>query len=130
MLSAIVIPAAASEFSIPGSTSVTSFSRPYDSRFQYGLPTGKSLNVFGRRHNPKDEESFTTSVDDEDDEDIVLDTKTVAPQKKIIKKLSADSQPNNSNVNYKDVPMNYDSFPKFYDPNDMSNQQFMPMMTY
>ena len=134
LLSTIVLPSVATEFSIPGTQSVKSFSRPYDTRFQYGLPEGKSLNVFSRNRQAEEpKEHFSTSEfedADYDEEEVTLDTKYVTPQKKIIKKMSADSTPKNNYSDGKDIPMNYDAFPKFYDPNDMMNQQFMPMMTY
>ena len=133
LLSAFLLPVSAAEFAIPNTQSVKSFSRPYDNRFQYSLPEGKSFSVFSRTKQVKEpQEHFSTSEfeDADDEEEVVLDTKYVAPQKKIIKKLSADSMPKNNNVDGKDMPMNYDAFPKFYDPNDMMNQQFMPMMTY
>lgn len=132
LLAAVMLPVAATEFSVPNTESVKSFSRPYDSRFQYSLPEGKTLNVFGRRTQTEPQEHFTTNPydsDDDDDEDIVLDTKNIPTQKKVIKKLGPEYKPN-ANVDSKDKPMNYDAFPKFYDPNDMMNQQFMPMVTY
>lgn len=110
-------------FSVPETESAKSFARPYDSRFQYGLPERKSsMSVFGRKEQSVD----TTS----DEDDVVLDATDVTPQRKVIKKITADpaEQPTNSGRN--DVPMNYDSFPKFYNSNDMMNQQFMPMMSY
>ena len=128
-----VVPTMATEFSIPASQSVKSFSRPYDARFQYGFPEGKSLNVFSRNRQAEEpKEHFSTSeFEDADDEDeVTLDTKYVAPQRKVIKKLSADYTPQSNDSNNKDMPMNYDAFPKFFDPNDMMNQQFMPMMSY
>ena len=135
LLASIMLPVAATEFSIPNTQSVKSFSRqyPYDSRFQYSLPEGKTMSVFGRR-NKEPQEHFSTnpydSDDDDDDEDIVLDTKNIPTQKKVIKKLGPNYNKEETNVNDKNMPMNYDAFPKFYDPNDMMNQQFMPMVTY
>ena len=133
LLLAVISPVMATEFSVPGSTSVKSFSRPYDSRLQYSLPEGKSFSVFSRNRQANEpKEHFSTSEfdDSDEEEDVVLDPTTVKTQKKIIKKLSSDYTPSNTDVDSKNTPMNYDAFPKFYDPNDMMNQQFMPMMTY
>lgn len=110
-------------FSVPETESAKSFARPYDSRFQYGLPERKSsASVFGRRERATE----TTS----DAEEVVLDATDVTPQRKVIKKISTNLEEQPANTGKNDVPMNYDNFPKFYNSNDMMNQQFMPMMNY
>lgn len=124
VLNIFILPAFAAEYTVPNVESVKSFSRPYDSRFQYSLPERKNVSVFGRAP----ESSQNSAYDDDDD--IVLDASNIQPQKKVIKKLSADSAAPKNNVDNSNVPMNYDSFPKFYNANDMMNQQFMPMMNY
>ena len=125
VLSLFILPVFAADYSVPSVESVKSFSSPYDSRIHYSLPEGKNMSVFGRRNDTPNE---TSNFDD--DEDVVLDTSNIQPQKKIIKKISSDSPNSQNNIDNTNVPMNYNSFPKFYDANDMMNQQFMPMMNY
>lgn len=111
-------------YQLPAAESAKSFSRPYDSRFQYGLPEKRQAeSVFGRR-------SQTVDSSYDDDEEVVLDYSNITPQRKIIKKISSDPAEQAQSQNRNDVPMNYDSFPKFYNANDMMNQQFMPTMSY
>ena len=42
--------------------------------------------------------------------------------------MTSEPAESNQAVDRSSLPMNYDSFPKFYDENDMSTQQFMPMV--
>ena len=65
-----------------------------------------------------------------DSESSIIQYNFCGPPMIVLDKKYTFSMPKNNNVDGKDMPMNYDAFPKFYDPNDMMNQQFMPMMTY
>lgn len=128
LLSMMLNPVLAADYTAPKVESVKTFAAPYDSRFQYGLPEGRNLNVFNRNKS-SEVQSSSDGYDYEDDE-ILLDTKNVKPEKKVIKKLSADTPAATQKTDRSDEPMNYNSFPKFYNSNDLMNQQFMPMMGY
>ena len=113
----------ASETTIPAVESVKSFARPSDARFQYSLP---DKNKF-KKHETKASSTEAPSGE------IVLEPSDIKPQKKIIKKLSADTDLNsiNNNIDSSTMPMNYESFPQYYDPNSMTqNRLFMPMTGY
>ena len=102
--------------SVPNVQSVKYFAQPQDSRFQYDLPSAK--NFFKSKKDSKQ------NLDS--DEEVTLDPEDIKPAKKIIKKLGDNPDPKAQTLAPQDVPMNYDSFPKFYDGNDMMQQQFMP----
>jgi len=107
----------ATEVTVPATESVKSFARPTDPRFQYSLPQRKKSY-------------FKKSNNGDDTDEITLD-ENVKPAKKIIKVMSAEQTESSAkNVDRSNIPMNYDSFPKYYDANDMSTQQFMPMMSF
>ena len=116
---ALILPAHSEQVEIPNTESVRYFSQPQYSRFRYDLPEG---NPFSFRKDNK------AKVENEDG-DITLDEEDVKPVKKVIKKLSDNPKPNEQPLNREDMPMNYDSFPKYYDANDMMQQQFLPMPT-
>lgn len=128
MFAAVILPAFAEENAsldnngnpVPAVESVRYFARPSDSRFQYSLPDAKKFKPFKKAE--------TASLDDDA---IELDEQDIRPAKKIIKRMSADSDSSSSyEVDNSALPMNYDNFPKFYNPNDLSNQQFLPMIGY
>lgn len=133
LLTAIIsfmIPVGAEEITDTTSTvtsteSVRSFTRPYDSRFQYSLPERGTF-----KFPPKKSSTVSTKTEGDEEDAIELDTTNIKPAKKVIKKLSSDSAIQNKTFDASDMPMNYGNFPKYYDPNDMSTQQFMPMMGY
>ena len=116
------LPVLADDENVYSTESVRSFARPNDARFQYSLPDRSRF-----KHNSK-QSSESTVKSDEDA--IELDVADTRPAKKIIKKMSSDAEANTQTFDRSDMPMNYDSFPKYYDPNDMSTQQFMPTMSY
>ena len=126
LLGLVIFPmaAVAAESDVQKIESVKYFARPNDSRFQYSLPDKKNMK-FSRKKSSTEEESSS-------DEDIVLDSSAAQQgEKKIIKRMSAGTDlKQNTDIDKSTMPMNYDSHPKFYDPNDMSQQQFLPMMTY
>ena len=107
---------AANEVTVPATESVKYFAKPMDSRFQYSLPERKHFKS-----------SFKKSSAENDTDEITIDTSS-KPVKKVIKVMTSEPTESNSNVDKSSLPMNYDSFPKFDDANDMSTQQFMPMM--
>ncbi len=114
-----VLPVYSAEVEVPKAESVKYFSQPQsqDARFRYDLPSGKNFFKKDNKANVND------------DDEITLDEEDVKPVKKVIKKLG-DTQPQTEQkMDPQDVPMNYDSFPKYYDANDMMQQQFMPMPT-
>lgn len=117
ILSLCFMPVYAAEVQIPPSESIKNFTQPNDARFQYDFPSVKNFKF------KKEEKS--TEINDE--EAITLDPSEVKPVKKVIKKLEPNSVPSYQDVSTDNVPMNYDSFPKFYDNNDMMQQQIMPM---
>ena len=123
-LSTLMLPACAEDIAKPSSVTpeATTMSReakfysmPNDSRFQYDLPNFKD-----RGNSVKN----TTSS-----EEITLDPQTVKPVKKVIKTLnSSQASGNKTEPARSDMPMTYESFPRFYDANDMLQQQpIMPM---
>ncbi len=130
MLSMLVLPmAAVAETEVPAVESVKSFARPNDARFQYSLPDRKQIKQ--RREQRKAAKMAPTeTAKDADDDEIWLDTSNVNTSKKVIKKINPEANYDNSNVKIDNAPMSYDTFPKFYDPNDLSQQQFMPMVGY
>ena len=117
------LPAVATEPTYSNIESVKSFAKPIDARFQYGLP---DKNSFKKHHDAK------ASTTEGDSGEIVLDTSKAKPQKKIIKRLSPDADLENldNNIDNSTMPMNYDNFPKFYDPNSMTQNQFLPMTSF
>ena len=121
------LPMLAEEATTYSTESVRSFARPNDSRFQYSLPERGAFKFPSR----KSAAQTSSSVSSEDDSDEVeLDTSDIKPVKKVIKRMSADSEANTQEFDKSNMPMNYDNFPKYYNPNDMSTQQFMPMFGY
>ncbi len=106
------------EVTVPATESVKYFARPVDSRFQYSLPERKHFKS-----------SFKKSLKETDTDEITIDT-SYKPTKKVIKVMSSEQTEPIPSVDRSDLPMNYDSFPKFYDANDMSTQQFMPMIPF
>lgn len=114
-LAFFMAPAFAVETSAQGYDASQYFDNPHrDARFKYEFPSGKTLPF------KKDKVQVV-----DDDSDITLDEADIKPVKKIIKRLDPDAEA--PSVDRKDIPMNYDSFPKFYDNNNMIQQQFMPM---
>lgn len=114
---ALILPVYATEVEIPKPESVRYFSQPQDPRFQYDLPSAKNFS-FKKNSNSK-------NADDSYDE-ITLDEQDVKPVKKVIKKLGDTPTSSEETLSPQDVPMNYESFPKYYDGNDLIQQQFMP----
>lgn len=116
---------ASTQTNVPAVESVKSFARPADARFQYSLPD---------KYKFKKNDSTKAPVAENESGEIVLEPSSSAKQqKKIIKKLSVDTvlDEMSENANNSNVPMNYDSFPKYYDPNSMMQNQFlMPMGGY
>lgn len=106
----------AADVDVPKTESVRSFARPNDARFHYELPANKNFKF------KKDDNNVS-----DDTEEITLDTTDLKPAKKVIKKLG-DGNYSGNNVTPADVPMNYESFPKFYDANNMLQNQFMPAL--
>ncbi len=106
----------ASEVTVPATESVKYFAKPIDSRFQYSLPERKHFSSSSKK-----------SSAENDTDEITIDTSN-KPVKKVIKVMTSEPAESNPNVDRSSLPMNYDSFPKFYDENDMSTQQFMPMV--
>ena len=98
--------------------SVKYFTKPNDARFHYELPSNMNFKF------KKDAEK-----NESDDEfgDVELDASDVQPVKKVIKKLGDTPASNTQQNADENVPMNYDTFPKFYDGNDIMQQQIMPM---
>ena len=121
LLLGFTVPVFAAESDTYSIESVRSFARPNDSRFQYTLPDRGSFRI------PK---KSSTAAESLDDDVIELDTSDVKPVKKVVKTLSADYDKNQNKFDNSQVPMNYDSFPRYFDPNDLGNQQFMPMMGF
>ncbi len=117
LLTGFILPAYSAEVDITKPESVKYYTQPQDARFRYDLPDNFSF----KKDSKKQAES--------DDDEITLDEETVKPVKKVIKKLENGAQAEQKTVNPEDMPMNYDSFPKYYDANDMFQQQFMPMPT-
>ena len=108
----IMVPAFAADFAVPEVESVKSFTRPDMSRFQYSLPEHANFTPFKKK---------SAVVE------ITLDEDEIKPVRKVIKRIDSNSKPQQFNPDdVKDQPMNYDNFPKFYNPNDLMNQQFMP----
>jgi hypothetical protein len=130
LLSMLVVPAVAvAEIEVPAIESVKTFARPNDSRFQYSLPDKNQIKQ--RREQKKAAKAAPTETKtDADEDEIWLDTSNLKTTKKVIKKINPDTNYDNSNVKLDDAPMNYDSFPKFYNQNDVTQQQFMPMIGY
>lgn len=122
-LSALMLPACSEEIITPQtkhepttlSRESKFYSMPNDSRFQYDLPNFRGKNS-------------SSATQSSSDEEIILDPSTVKPVKKVIKTLNT-SNGTKPPTQPTDVPMNYDSFPKFYDANDMLQNQptMMPM---
>lgn len=126
-LLSLAFPVLAEETTTYSTESVRSFARPSDARFQYSLPERGAFKFPARKSSAQ----TTSSVSSEDDSDAVeLDTSDIKPVKKVIKRMSADSETNTQEFDKSNMPMNYDNFPKYYDPNDMSTQQLMPMFGY
>lgn len=123
LLSGLMLPACAEEITTsqtkPEPTTLSReskfYSMPNDTRFQYDLPNFRGKNAASAS------QSFS-------DEEITLDPSTVKPVKKVIKTLNTTSGTKNQPQST-DMPMNYNSFPKFYDANDMLQNQptMMPM---
>ena len=123
LLSGLMLPACSEEVTTsqtkPEPTTLSReskfYSMPNDTRFQYDLPNFRGKNSSSASQSSSDEE-------------ITLDPSTVKPVKKVIKTLNTT---NGTKTPYQpsDMPMNYDSFPKFYDANDMLQNQptMMPM---
>jgi len=123
IISMFVLPAYSAEVEVPKAQSVKYFTQQQDARFRYDLPEGKGFSMF----NKKDSKS---SAAEDDNSEVTLREEDVKPVKKIIKKLdSTSSAADTQTLDKENTPMNYDSFPKFYDANDMMQQQFMPMPT-
>ena len=121
VLASIFCPAFASDFAVPEVESVKSFVRPDMSRFQYNLPEGKNFNWIKK----KSAENYN------DIDEIVLDEEDIKPVKKVIKRINPESTPQQFNpADLKNAPMNYDNFPKFYDANNLMNQQFIPSAAF
>lgn len=118
VLSLFFLPAFSADVEVPSVQSVKYFSQPQDSRFQYDLPAAKDFLKF-KKDSKQDIEN--------EDAEVTLDAEDIKPAKKIIKKLGDNPEPKEQTLNQQDLPMNYDSFPKYYDANDMMQQQFMPM---
>ena len=116
------LPVLADETTTYSTESVRSFARPNDARFQYSLPDRSRF----RLNSKQSTESTTKS----DEDAIELDVANTRPAKKIIKKMSSEADTNTQTFDRSDMPMNYDSFPKYFDPNDMSTQQFLPTMGF
>lgn len=112
-----ILPVCAEEFSVQGAEASKFFNSSRDSRFQYELPSAVNFPL------KRDSKQKVKADDDE----ITLDETDVKPVKKVIKRIENTPADGELPVNSKDVPMNYDSFPKFYDNNNMMQQQFMPM---
>jgi len=109
-------PVLAEEFTTQGAEASRFFNPATDSRFQYDLPSKVSFPL------KKDSKPAAQS----DDSEITLDPAAVKPVRKVIKRIEDTPADANPAFDSKDVPMNYDSFPKFYDNNNMLQQQFMP----
>ncbi len=117
VLTLCVLPVYAEEVSVQGAESSKFFNSSKDSRFKYELPSTMSFPI------KRDSKQKIQSDNDE----ITLDESDFRPVRKVIKRIEdvpADEAPA---LNHKDAPMNYESFPKFYDNNNMLQQQFMPM---
>ena len=116
----VFVPAFAAEFSVPQVESVKSFTRPDMSRFQYSLPENK--NFIKRK---------SSVQNDNDIDEITLDEDEIKPVKKVIKRINTENSVQQFNPSdIKNAPMNYDNFPKFYNPNDLMNQQFIPTTAF
>lgn len=117
----ISLPVVAAEttLNIPKSRSVEYISP--DARFKYDLPDGKGFSMF-----KKENKSQVAG----DSSEVTLREEDVKPVRKVIKKLSDDTPINTPQVNQEEIPMNYNSFPKYYDPNSMLQNQFMPMSSF
>ena len=123
LLSGLILPACSEEVTTlqtkPEPTTLSReskfYSMPNDTRFQYDLPNFRGKNS-------------SSTAQSSSDEEITLDPSTVKPVKKVIKTLNTT---NGAKTQYQpaDMPMNYNSFPKFYDANDMLQNQptMMPM---
>lgn len=121
-LSSLILPACSEEINTPQtkpepttlSRESKFYSMPNDSRFQYDLPNFRGKN---------------SSSQQTSDEEITLDPSTVKPVKKVIKTLNSTNAGGKTPVQPTDMPMNYESFPRFYDANDMLQNQptMMPM---
>ena len=107
------------ETEVPEVQSVKYFTKPNDARFHYELPTNMNFKF------KKDSEKAQS--DDDDTSAVELDTSDVKPEKKIIKKLGDNPSYPKEQADTENVPMNYETFPKFYDGNDIMQQQIMPM---
>jgi len=120
LLSVVFLPAQSADFGFTDYRSQGYLSRPDSSRFEYSLPD--NMKFLKRK---------SKTVEQNDVDEITLDEEDIKPVKKVIKKLGSDYQPQDD-FNQKDAntPMNYDNFPKFYNPNDLMNQQFIPMTTF
>lgn len=114
---------AADEASVtPGVASVKYYTRPDMSRFQYGLPEPGDFHL--RKKKNKDTAADSLDV-------ITLDEDDIKPVKKVIKRVQPSANPQQFDPqDVKNSPMNYDNFPKFYNPNDLMNQQFIPTATF
>lgn len=119
MLLALPAIAAETTLNIPKSRSVEYISP--DARFKYDLPDGKGFPMFKKENN-------TQVVDDSSE--VTLREEDIKPVKKVIKKLGDNTSTNTPQVNQEEIPMNYNSFPKYYDPNSMLQNQFMPMSSF
>ncbi len=119
MLLALPAVAAETTLNIPKSRSVEYISP--DARFKYDLPDGKGFPMFKKENK--------SQVAD-DSSEVTLREEDVKPVRKVIKKLSDDTPINTPQVNQEEIPMNYNSFPKYYDPNSMLQNQFMPMSSF
>lgn len=120
-LTIILTPVYSAEISVYGAESAKELVRPDYSRFQYDLPEGKSFGALKRKFSKQQDNSF---------DEITLDEDDIKPVKKVIKRIQPQAEPKKYDPNSTDNPMNYDNFPKFYNPNDLMNQQFMPTATF
>lgn len=119
MLLALPAVAAETTLNIPKSRSAEYISP--DARFKYDLPDGKGFSMFKK-------ENKSQMADDS--AEVTLREEDIKPVKKVIKKLSDETPINTPQLNKEDIPMNYNSFPKYYDPNSMLQNQFMPMSSF